>query len=302
MNKNTADDFFAGAGGFDLALEERGWDTLGHEIMPEARQTRADNGLKTAEQGDVRLTKPRRSRFQIAGPPCPAFSRGGKGAGLAVMELILDAIAEMGAGNTPDFAKLDELAGDERVSLVLQPLRLALEVEPEFLLWEQVPKVLPIWHAAEDVLRDRGYLTAVDVLDAADYGAPQHRKRAVLMGRRDGVQPEWPEAVVRHVSMYEALGWGMTHRPSYTVTAGGTYTGGAEPFGKQARDGMRREFDAGRWIGEERYRVTPEEAAILQGFPKDFVFAGKIGKRHMQAGNAVPVHMSRALVGQFPRP
>jgi DNA (cytosine-5)-methyltransferase 1 len=53
--------------------------------------------------------------------------------------------------------------------------------------------------------------------------------------------PKW-------VSMAEALGWGMTHRPSMTVTGGGTSKGGAEPFGNAARQGMLRELEAGRWV------------------------------------------------------
>lgn len=42
--------------------------------------------------------------------------------------------------------------------------------------------------------------------------------------------------------------WGMTDRPSYTVTGGGTAAGGAEPFGRGAREGMQREREAGRFI------------------------------------------------------
>ena len=37
------------------------------------------------------------------------------------------------------------------------------------------------------------------------------------------------------VSMAEALGWEGADRPGFTVLAGGGMTGGAEPFGRHAR-------------------------------------------------------------------
>ena len=50
------------------------------------------------------------------------------------------------------------------------------------------------------------------------------------------------------VSMAEALGWGATVRPVPTVTAGGTSTGGAEPFGHRGRDALTAEQEAGQWV------------------------------------------------------
>ena len=53
--------------------------------------------------------------------------------------------------------------------------------------------------------------------------------------------------------MEQALGWGMTERPSMSVTGGGTGAGGAEPFGSAARRGITREEQAGRWsMGDVR--------------------------------------------------
>jgi DNA (cytosine-5)-methyltransferase 1 len=101
--------------------------------------------------------------------------------------------------------------------------------------------------------------------------------------------------VLKWVSMAEALGWGLVQRPSYTLTAGGseaahgfsgtewggesvrralreardsadtvtgggTDTGGAEPFGHGAREGMARERAEGRW--NERPFNAPDEQII----------------------------------------
>jgi DNA (cytosine-5)-methyltransferase 1 len=50
------------------------------------------------------------------------------------------------------------------------------------------------------------------------------------------------------VPMADALGWGATGRPAVAVTAGGTSTGGAEPFGHRGRDALAAERDADRWV------------------------------------------------------
>lgn len=273
--------------------------------MPEARETRKFNGLRTADNGDVTQAnrKPGEVGLQLAGPPCPSFSMGGKGAGRAAMPAVLRGVQDLRQGREPDYAGLIAQTGDERTGLVLQPLRLALEGLPTYLIWEQVPTVLPIWNACAVALQDHGYETAVGVLDAADFGAAQHRKRAVLIARLDGHLASLPAPTVsEYKPMSEAIGWGMTKRPSYTVTGGGTNTGGAEPFGGAARKGMQRQYDEGNWFGPLRLRVNAAESAILQGFPDWFQFRGSMGRQHMQSGNAVQGDMARALLASIPSP
>ncbi|HSZ58661.1 MAG TPA: DNA cytosine methyltransferase [Tepidisphaeraceae bacterium] len=42
-------------------------------------------------------------------------------------------------------------------------------------------------------LRNLGYVVEHRILNAADFGAPTHRRRLFLIARRDGVQIQWPE-------------------------------------------------------------------------------------------------------------
>jgi DNA (cytosine-5)-methyltransferase 1 len=261
-------DLFAGAGGWDIAAEAMGWETDGVEIMAEARATRESAGLRTLAVGDVRRVTIERGQYDLllASPPCQTYSMAGNGDGRRNMDRVLAAL------HTPH--DLHDL--DDRTGLVLEPLRIALEGMPRAMAWEQVPAVLPVWQACAKVLRAEGYSVATAILNSEQYGVPQTRRRAVLMARRDqeaalprithsrfhSRSPERLDAGVKPwVSMAEALGWGMTQRPSMTVCGGGTDTGGAEPFGNGARRGIVRELEAGRWV----MRANAQTHACVRG-------------------------------------
>jgi DNA (cytosine-5)-methyltransferase 1 len=286
-------DTFAGAGGWDLGARARGITDIDRvEIWSPANATARAAGYRTAGL-DVREynTAPGEYDLHTHSPSCRTFAICGKGEGRAALEHIIRAIHDMGQGFTPLRGMIHPDA-----ALTLEPLRLILEGAPRAVACEQAPSVLPIWAAYADVLNARGYWATCGIVDASDFGVPQIRKRAVLLARRDKpVNIPAPEAAP--VTMAEVLGWGMTHRPAYTITGGGTYTGGAEPWGNAARKGMRREFEEGRWIGEWRARPTLEEAARLQTFPDGYPFQGNQGQRFQQIGNAVPPRLAEALIG-----
>ena len=141
-----------------------------------------------------------------------------------------------------------------------EPARFIRACTPEWVALEQVPAVLPLWQVYAAELRRMGYSAWCGKLNAADYGVPQTRERAILIAvqgtgsvagqsrptttRVEGAQL-WGKP---WVTMAVALGWGANARPSVAVTAGGTTTGGAEPFGHRGRDALEAERDAGRWV------------------------------------------------------
>ena len=47
-----------------------------------------------------------------------------------------------------------------------------------------------------------GYSLNTGVLNAADYGVPQNRRRAVIIGKRDGEAPALPTKTGRRVRIY----------------------------------------------------------------------------------------------------
>lgn len=178
-------DAFAGAGGWSQAAKRLGIIDFGIEKMPEARATRANNNHITVSD-DVwtfdHSVLPGAAGL-IASPPCPSFSAAGKGDGRRKMNEILRAIdIEMWRyrGNVAELAK----AWGESVALVLIPLTYAIEQHPEWIAWEQVPPVLPIWERCAEVLRSEGYSVWTGNLHAEQYGDPQTRKRAVLIASR----------------------------------------------------------------------------------------------------------------------
>lgn len=181
-------DLFAGPGGWDLAASTLGIEPLGIEWDEAACQTRAAAGLRT-KQADVAELDP--SDFApcyllIASPPCPTFSRAGKGDGIADMPLVYEAATAAARGKpVPPLPWRDD-----RSALVVEPLRWAVLLEPRFLAWEQVPDVLPFWQYCAALLRSKGWNVWTGVMEAERYGVPQTRKRAILMADRE--QPVHP--------------------------------------------------------------------------------------------------------------
>lgn len=158
-------------------------------------------------------------RGLIASPPCPTFSAAGKGSGRHDLPLLLLAIKRLGAGEWP--AEQIAACQDERTALTLEPLRWALALQPEWISWEQVPAVLPVWEACAAVLREHGYSVATGVLSAEQWGVPQTRKRAILVANRTHSvalpapthtryvkgKPRQADGLLPWVSMADALGW-----------------------------------------------------------------------------------------------
>lgn len=144
-------------------------------------------------------------------------------------------------------------------ALVAEPARYIAACLPEWVALEQVPAVLPLWRVYADEMRKLGYSTWCGKVNAADYGVPQTRERAIFIASRvrhvsrplpTHSDPRKPAQLFTQpwVSMSQALGWGADGRPSPAVTAGGTATGGAEPFGHRDRQALESERDAGRWV------------------------------------------------------
>lgn len=257
---SVADDLFAGAGGWDLAARRLGIHARGVEIMPEARATRDAAGLSTIHDDVWTFEPDGQATGLIASPPCQTFSAAGKGSGRAALDEVHRAIANGAHKSRTRLRGLGMYVGDDRTALVLTPLHFAMTGNYEWLAWEQVPTVLPVWRACAVELRATGWDVWTGLLNAEQYGVPQTRKRAFLLASR--VRAVRPPAethsryyshdparldlgVEKWLSMSEALGWGMTHAPAPCVT---NSVGRGLAGGSNSRKTLHRERSEGRWV------------------------------------------------------
>jgi DNA (cytosine-5)-methyltransferase 1 len=201
----------------------------------------------------------------IGSPPCQTFSAAGLRAGDLDTDLCHQALEDLAAGRDTRTA-LRTACADPRSLLVAEPLRYALALHPQWVALEEVPAVLPLFEHTAVHLRAAGYSVWTGVLNAADYGVPQTRRRAFLLASR--TRPAGPpeptharrpepatlfgDARPGWVTMAEALGWGATDRPVPTVTAGGGSSGGPEPFPTRARAALEASRDRGDWVLKSR--------------------------------------------------
>lgn len=219
MTRRIVVEGFGGPGGWAVALGKRRTPHVGMELDRDACATRAAAGHPTL-RCDVTAypTAPFRGRItgKVDSPVCTPYSRAGKGLGRADQPIVSQAIEDLAHGrDTRD--KLRAECADPLSILAAEPMRWHHDLRPEWIVMEQVPDVLPLWQQYVEVLTGWGYSASARVVNAADYGVPQTRRRAVLAASRvrDVV---WPEAThydprrgdrlwgTPWVSMAEALG------------------------------------------------------------------------------------------------
>lgn len=172
---------FSGAGGLDIGFHAAGFEVVGAvEIEPAYAATLSANSGNERFFGhhisvhceDIREFDPTPYadagiELVIGGPPCQTFSAAGRRSG--------------GVLGTDD----------ERGQLFRAYISVLNVVKPKAFVFENVYGLPGAngggpWNEILDSFREAGYSVAFEVLDAADFGAPQHRERLIMVGSKEG--------------------------------------------------------------------------------------------------------------------
>ena len=150
------------------------------------------------------------------------------------------------------------------------------------------------------------------VLDAADYGVPQHRRRLIVVAGPSSI--DFPEPTHARVTAQCDL-FGRNPIPWATVgdtlgLEGIMHTGGEDYRDRDDRKTRERPAPTSEpspTVGSRgnamvtdrvdgRRGLTPAECAALQGFPADHPWQGNPTSVYTQIGNAVPPALAEAVV------
>ncbi|WP_214767352.1 MULTISPECIES: DNA cytosine methyltransferase [unclassified Exiguobacterium] len=298
---------FAGAGGLDTGLHMAGFKTVwANEKDKDACETYISNHPNTyVERGDVRNVKSfPEADMVVGGYPCQGFSL---------------------AGN--------RLVADERNFLYKEFVRALRSSNPKFFIAENVKGMVTmedgrVIEAMVEEFRNQGYQVTYHLVNAKNYGVPQDRERVFIVGVRQDISKNFKyelplpthgtsfreekpyvtlEDVIgnlkadevgevyesgfssRYLSRNRKRSW---NEVSFTIQASGRHAPlhpSGEPMTKVGKD---------EWILPEtskHRRLSAVECALIQTFPKNYVWKGSLGSIYKQIGNAVPCLLSKAI-------
>lgn len=303
---------FSGCGGSDAGIVAAGFDVvMANDLLPYARDVYLANHPSTDYVlGDVANIKSFPAAELLVGCyPCQGFSQGG----------VRDPSRKI---NT----------------LYLEFARALRAIRPKAFIVENVSGMARAnYHHLLDhqlrVFRGAGYRVKAQILNSADYGVAQERRRIFIVGIRGdlnekfsfpapthgderpqarttiqdaiGDMPEWPEGEFYtrdfhwyYLSRDRYKGWGDVSR---TIVANPRHMPlhpVSPPMVKHAHNDWRFSYD-----GPAR-RFSYREAARLQGFGKDFIFPdtekSSLDMRYKVVGNAVPPPLFEAVARALP--
>lgn len=197
VKKYKVFDLFCGAGGLSYGFKLGGFEIAGGvEWDKSAMETHKNNFKSTFEFcGDIKDISDETIRKElggidviIGGPPCQGFS----------------------SANRQEKEK-----DDPRNKLFFEYLRFVEIIRPKVFVIENVKEILTKnnGYAKERILeitQELGYNVTVRVLNAADYGVPQYRRRAIFVGVRTDLNCSFDfdslKKVKRLVTVYDAIG------------------------------------------------------------------------------------------------
>jgi DNA (cytosine-5)-methyltransferase 1 len=174
-NKLKVLSLFAGAGGMDLGFKNAGYEIIwANDFDADSVKTYKRNLGDHIVLGDIEKIKtnnmPDNPDVVIGGFPCQGFS----------------------------IANLSRNVDDSRNKLYKQMLRVIRAKKPKYFVAENVSGILTLGKGAviQKIIKDFksiGYKVDYKLLNAANYGVPQSRKRVIIIGNRLGLENSYPK-------------------------------------------------------------------------------------------------------------
>ena len=311
---------FCGAGGLDRGFEQAGFSVgLAYDIREQAiKSYNANRGKKAAtglvfdiSQLDLQtLDKHFGSAFLptgvIGGPPCQSFSKANAGRSLddpraKLVERFVSIVIKLHQRNALEFA-------------VMENVPELVEADDGKLLGHQKRR-----------LEDAGFVVSVAILDAADFGVPQRRRRMFLVALNQDQFPNRWAAPKPTVAAARTVKQALSGLPEPTFFNRDSSLPAYHPnhwcmvpksprfFDGTLREGYSagRSFKTLRWdrpslavsYGNREVHVHPSgrrrlsvyEAMVLQGFEFSYVLQGTLSAQISQVSEAVPPPLARAV-------
>lgn len=308
----TSVDLFCGAGGITKGFEMAGLQNIcGLDWFKEAGMTYRRNFNHPHIEGDISLSEKKKELYKtvrkelngrtlniIAGGfPCQGFSMSG-----------------------------NRVVDDPRNTLYKDMLEIVIELQPEFVIMENVKGLRSMLKGKveEKIIedyREAGYQVNATVLMAAHYSTPQKRERIIFICNRVGKLNLHPKPFLNpneYVTTKEAIKdlmdlpdnkdfnhFRTKHKPEMVerlnaIPEGKSlYANYSDSWKKCPWDEASctiKENHGGVNVHPRRGRVlTAREMARIQSFPDDFIFEGAKNKQLIQLGNAVPPFLAKAI-------
>lgn len=291
----------AGAGGQALGLEQAGFQhaalvEIDHSACETLRFNRPQWNVIEGDIHDFHAFAYAGIDLLAGGVPCPPFSVAGK-----------------------------QLGHEDSRDLFPEALRLVQECRPKAVILENVkglfsPKFTAYRENIIQKLTAFGYRVYWEIIQANHYGVPQLRPRAILVALRAEYADHftWPTGVIappptvgQVLSAEMACnGWrgakawaNRANDIAPTIVGGSKKHGGADLGPTRSRaaweklgvDGGGISDDAPNETFSGPPKLTVKMAALIQGFPPDWVFIGKKTPAYRQVGNAFPPPVAKAV-------
>ncbi|MBT8515571.1 DNA cytosine methyltransferase [Polynucleobacter paneuropaeus] len=288
-------DLFAGIGGIRMGFELEGCETVFTSEWDESAQRTYEANFGDKPFGDITAVDEKTiPPFDIllAGFPCQPFSQAGLKKGLA----------------------------DTRGTLFFDVARIVNHHRPRVVFLENVKRFRThdggnTFQVVKDVLEGMGYSVYSEVLNAKDFGVPQNRERIYIIGVLGDVDFSFPTPPKTEVKLGDILEkkvdakytisdtlWaGHQRRKAEHIEKGNGF--GYSLFNEKSKYTSTisaRYYKDGSEIlieqkGKNPRKLTPREAARLQGFPDTFVLPASDTQTYKQFGNSVAVPVVNAL-------